>query len=334
MKLEKIVPWYARRPKLSLAAFVLVFCAVNGWLFYQEYYFWQAIESGQRTAVAVDEARPQATIFWENDGSFTPLNAAHAGDWEAEFDEEAQTFEAWVEAPRQHPDEERKIIYLQPIGDFADESEVDLGKLGVFAEMYFRMPVVVRRPIDPAELDVRSRKNPHHGQEQWLTGDLLDELYERLPGDAYAMLGVTMTDLWPGSGWNFVFGQATFRERVGIHSFARYDPGSRISHDAPYGLNRRRTMLLRAMKVLSHEIGHMYGIRHCLHYECNMNGSNSLEETDEQPLHLCPVDLRKLHAATGFDPVARYLDLAGFYERQGLLEQAAFVRGRVERNGK
>lgn len=32
-----------------------------------------------------------------------------------------------------------------------------------------------------------------------------------------------------------------------------------------------------------------------------MNGSNSLEEEDVIPFHLCPVCLRKLHFSIGFD---------------------------------
>ncbi|QDG49559.1 hypothetical protein FIV42_02035 [Persicimonas caeni] len=326
MNEEAFLPWYTRRPKLLFGCFLVVFCAVNAWIFYYEYQFVQR-EAAERTAVAVDEARPEAVSFWENDGSFTLLGDAKPGEWRARFAEHKQSFEDWVEGPRQHPSEGRKTIYLQPIGSFED-SGLDLGKLAAFAEMYFRMPVAVRAPIDPAELEFRRRKNPHFGQEQWLTEDLLSELYDRLPDDAYAMLGLTMTDLWPGDRWNYVFGQATFSERVGVYSFGRYDPTSRLSHAAPYGLDRRKTMMLRAMKILTHETGHMFGIRHCLHYECNMNGTNSLRELDEQPLHLCPVDLRKLHAATGFDPAARYHDLAGFYERRGLHEQARFARRR------
>ncbi len=327
MNREAIVPWYMRHPKVCLGVFLAVFCAFNGWLFYEEYQSLQD-EAGERTAVAVEEAPPEAVSYWENDGSFTPLGEAKPGEWRARFSERAQSFDQWATGPRKHPDEERKTLYLQPIGSFED-SELDLDKLGVFAELYFRMPVVVRRPIDPGELEVRSRKNPYHGQTQWLTGDLLAQMHKRLPDDAYAMLGLTMTDLWPGEGWNFVFGQATFSERVGIHSFVRYDPASPLSHGAPYGLDRRKTMMLRAMKILTHETGHMFGIRHCLHYECNMNGTNSLRELDSQPMHLCPVDLRKLHAATGLDPAARYYDLAEFYERQGFDEQARFARRRM-----
>jgi len=50
----------------------------------------------------------------------------------------------------------------------------------------------------------------------------------------------------------------------------------------------------RACKTMSHEISHMFGIRHCIYYECLMNGSNKIEEADVKPAWLCPVCLRKL----------------------------------------
>ena len=50
----------------------------------------------------------------------------------------------------------------------------------------------------------------------------------------------------------------------------------------------------RCTKVLTHETGHLFGIRHCIHYECLMCGCNHREEFDRHPIHLCPVCLRKL----------------------------------------
>jgi hypothetical protein len=59
-----------------------------------------------------------------------------------------------------------------------------------------------------------------------------------------------MTDLYPDPGWNFVFGQASPRDRVGIHSFARYDP--RFDSQASTA-DSRKLMLRRSCKVLAHE---------------------------------------------------------------------------------
>jgi hypothetical protein len=58
-------------------------------------------------------------------------------------------------------------------------------------------------------------------------------------------------------------------------------------------------------RALKTRTGRRGGIAHCTHHEGNMNGSNNLPETDAGPMHLCPVCLRKLHHAIGFDPAAR-----------------------------
>ena len=45
------------------------------------------------------------------------------------------------------------------------------------------------------------------------------------------MLAITAFDLWPGPGWNFVFGQASLTERVGVWSMARNgDPDDESGH--------------------------------------------------------------------------------------------------------
>jgi archaemetzincin len=140
------------------------------------------------------------------------------------------------------------------------------------------------------------------------------------------MIGLTTLDLYPQDDWNFVFGQASLSERVGVFSFARNDDSFFGDPPSPRQLVRKR-----ALQVLTHEVGHMFGLWHCAYYSCNMNGSNSLEEADTQPPHLCPVCLRKLQYTIGFDPAARYEALADFYERVGMAEEAAFARHRHAR---
>jgi archaemetzincin len=58
----------------------------------------------------------------------------------------------------------------------------------------------------------------------------------------------------------------------------------------------------------------MFGLPHCIYFECLVNGSNNLEEADRCPHHLYPVCLRKLHFNVQFNPVTRYEELAKFYK--------------------
>ena len=83
-------------------------------------------------------------------------------------------------------------------------------------------------------------------------------------------------------------------------------------------------MLYRACKVVTHEIGHMFGLRHCIHYECAMNGCNHIQESQSRPLQYCVVCFRKLHHAIGFDVLERYRaivavceEFGGLFEKDG-----------------
>lgn len=51
---------------------------------------------------------------------------------------------------------------------------------------------------------------------------------------------------------------------------------------------------------------------HCSYFACAMNESKSILQAESQPLFLCPVCLRKLQKAVGFDIVERYKALCTF----------------------
>ena len=73
----------------------------------------------------------------------------------------------------------------------------------------------------------------------------------------------------------------------------------------------------RVCRTASHELGHCFGIDHCVYYACVMQSSASLAEDARQPLYLCPVDLAKLHHATGTDTREHYTALLAFCEQHG-----------------
>jgi archaemetzincin len=181
------------------------------------------------------------------------------------------------------------------------------------------MPVVVRPPLDLGSAHITARANPNSGQRQLLTTDILSFLRRQLPSDGYCMLGITMIDLYPNPSWNFVFGQAALRDRVGVYSFARYTGGG------------DSLTLQRSCKVLAHETAHMFGIEHCVYFRCVLNGSNHLGESDARPMHLCPVDLRKLQWSVGFDVVERYRRLGRFCEQTGFSDEGKWIAREIER---
>ena len=269
---------------------------------------------------------PKMRRAFSDAGEFEAKKEPKFMDWLAQHEEEGQTFNQYLSARPNLPDRARKKLYILPVGTFEKDIAPDLGLLKEYTAAYYH-PLEVQMLPAVADKDVPAKERLNGGKKQWLSAQVLAWMWHRLPQDAYAMIAVTMTDLYPEESWNFVFGQATIKYRVGVFSFARYHP----SWDGKAADESTKNLVLRrAAKILSHEMGHMFGIHHCIHYECNMNGANHLEEADSTPMELCPVCLRKLHHAIRFDPVERYEKLERFHKANGMDAEAKWIRSRLE----
>ncbi|KAK5119854.1 hypothetical protein LTR85_007180 [Meristemomyces frigidus] len=71
----------------------------------------------------------------------------------------------------------------------------------------------------------------------------------------------------------------------------------------------------RVCKTASHELGHCFGLDHCVYYACIMQGTAGLSEDARQPPYLCPVDMAKLLKATGVSEREWVEAMLGFCER-------------------
>jgi archaemetzincin len=253
------------------------------------------------------------------------MGPVQPGDWLNSHPERGQTFEEYLQCSPIRPTQDRRTIYIQPLGDFTKGQRKVVERTAEFISLYFNLPVKIKKDIPLSVVPAEARRlHPSWVDEnknripQILTHYVMDDiLLPSLPDDAVSYIAFTSSDLWPGPDWNFVFGQANLVRRVGVWSIYRFG-------DPDGGEAEFRKTLLRTMKTGTHELGHMFTMLHCIAYECNMCGSNSLPESDRRPLWLCPECVCKVCWATGTDIVARYRSLAKFCKANGFEREQEF----------
>ncbi|XP_044035713.1 archaemetzincin-2 isoform X1 [Siniperca chuatsi] len=255
---------------------------------------------------------------------FQPITVHSDSDWISAHPEEPQDFESFYRDPyRKTPNASYNTIYIQTIGSFGEagaQTDQYVEWLRAYCQAFFYgLSVKLLPAVTVAETQCSFRVNSNSHNLQILTGDLLRFLGNRKPKDAFCIVGITVIDLYPKESWNFVFGQASLTMGMGVFSFARYDDNFYSRHYAGrlkkwlqpkqgdysvfngyYTPPITSTLLLRSCKTMTHEIGHMFGIKHCQWLNCVMQGSNHLEESDRRPLDFCPICLRKLQVAIDF----------------------------------
>jgi archaemetzincin len=243
---------------------------------------------------------------------FKSKSPPQPGDWLIEHKEPGQTYAEFRAATPKRAVASYSTLRIVPIGPLSKGQGEVLAIVQDFMKAFFGLPLALDPmvPLDGIPENAR-RFQYFEGPDQLLTSYLLNDVLmkRRQPKDA-AVLGITASDLWPGPGWNFVFGQASLKERVGVWSMARNgDPDGREG--------MRRICALRTVMTATHETGHMFGIRHCTRYECGMNGSNNGDERDRQPLEFCPECQPKLWWTLNLDPLKRSQALEAVAKRHG-----------------
>jgi len=263
--------------------------------------------------------RTYATVSPADEADYKRLDLEHPTGWLGIFAEPVQTLEAYQHQRPTRPTAARRIIVIQPLGPLNAEQKRLLSALREYSQTFFQVPtrIAPALQLETFKIQARSSAADHRGGRQYSARAIIDRvLAPRLPPDAVAYFGVMGADLYANQ-MNFVFGQGDFKRRVGVYSVGRYFPAF---WNRKRGLADDKLALRRACQVLNHEIGHMFGLPHCVFYHCSMNGSNSLAEADAAPVEYCPLCHRKLLWNIGFDATRRYEELQAFFHRHGLPE--------------
>lgn len=269
---------------------------------------------------------PELRRAFDHAHDFEPPPPPGPGDWLAEHPEPGQTFDQYVASAPNRPDATRKVLYLLPLGALDGDGAPPLAPLVDVLAAFFALEVRVLPAVTIEHVAPTTRVHGGTGKRQLLAPDVLRWLSWWVPADGYGVVAITMEDLYPDPDWNFVFGQASLTERVGVQSFARYDPAF-FGEPRPDGW--QALILRRATWTLIHETAHMFGLHHCVHWRCIVAGSNNQDEADRSPLHACPVCTHKLWWAIRFDPAAREDALARALAAAGFADEAAWSARRA-----
>jgi len=145
-------------------------------------------------------------------------------------------------------------------------------------------------------IEVATNLNPQDAynatRRQYHSTQLLAKLRELDHGHASKFLGITEVDLFIPI-FTFVFGEAQVNGSAALMSTHRL-------HQRFYGLPANRELLFaRAEKEATHELGHAFGMAHCVNFDCVMRFSNSVEDVDLKASDFCRLCETRLRQECG-----------------------------------
>lgn len=278
-------------------------------------------------------------IMLEFKNYYNEINVPLIGDWLMSNKEYGQTFNEYMNKGIVPITEERSVIYLAPL-NFADNTidQSFISAILILTEAYFYgMKVKILEGIDICKYEqIKNSFRQVNGDKLQINAHyILKILNTEIPSDAFCLIGFTDKDLYneaniikprnyiykheynkeqgeesfKSTNSAFCYGLSYTKNRVGVFSFARYDP---LFYSIKYNTEDNNKsneikekeklskyyfiLLKRACKVVTKEVSHMFGLKNCIYFCCNLNGFNSMEEFDKRPLELCPICVRKLYA--------------------------------------
>ena len=132
--------------------------------------------------------------------------------------------------------------------------------------------------LEESHIDLSEYYDPM--RHQYDGNELLKKIDSLYPLPSVKKVGLFRVDLFIPI-LTYIFGQATFRGSTGIASIYRL-------RNEQYGMKKDEALLLdRFSKVVIHELGHTFGLIHCLIPTCVMRSSTYVEDIDQKSHHLC-----------------------------------------------
>ena len=172
-------------------------------------------------------------------------------------------------------------------------------------------------PSRLTKVDLENLKKHPGRHDQVNPHTIAERLASDEEGNDFGTIGIIGEDLCPTERGNFVFGECAIEGCWCVVSSHRLLEKDRRPDSA---------QKLRLFKILTHEIAHLVRLPHCVNFQCNMNGKNSLTEIDEDPFDLCPECTSKICFACNYEVHERAANLGNIMEDLGLDFEADHFR--------
>ncbi len=174
-----------------------------------------------------------------------------------------------------------RTLYVQPVGPVRPSVTEAIAGL-VRSEFELEAAMLPEVPVPGDALD--------EGRQQYSSSRIMQMLVSLCPGDAFRMFGITQYDLYIPM-LSFVFGQAQLNGRVALLSLGRL-------RQEFYGVREDENVLReRVVKETLHELGHTFGLIHCLDKDCPMSLSTTVQLLDHKSSDYCASCETMLHGA-------------------------------------
>lgn len=138
----------------------------------------------------------------------------------------------------------------------------------------FKCPVSIKCFESDLELFYDQERRQYDGNK------ILNVIHEFEVPENIKKVGLFQVDLFIPI-LTFIFGQAIYKGSAGVVSCYRLK-------NEQYGLEPDFNLLFtRFKKVIIHEIGHLFGLKHCYVPNCVMRSSTYVEDIDQKNEHFC-----------------------------------------------
>ena len=241
------------------------------------------------------------------------------GEWRFYHNEAHQAFDDYQKAEPEKAIYGKTKLYLLPLGSFTPLQLKGIELTREYLQIFFQLKTEILEPVANETIPDSARRTRSGGNTQLFTPYIMQHLLKgKIPSKGYALMAISEKDLYPDPAWNYVFGIASYTDRIGVSSIFRYQGDGLTA-------NNFTLFLKRLIGTASHEIGHMFSIHHCVAAKCVMNGSNSLSESDRQTLRLCSECQQKLYWNIGYNNKTRLQALADYFRRNQLPEDLLYL---------